>query len=105
MIRHTGPLAHDGYVEHSHEAHHDHLDVARDIEMGAELVNYVVEVCATGKPWLGMYNGPEVIARQQYETWLRTRGHLHVRLLRRVAVVTDEVLTEGRQGEHSEYDT
>jgi hypothetical protein len=67
------------------------------------VVNYVVEARVPGKPWLTMQLIPEnagkPFAHKAYENWLASPGHLEYRLLRRTAVVTDEVLVEGRPGD------
>lgn len=64
------------------------------------VINYVVEVRVPGKPWLTQYAGEyEQAGRQNYDQWRKGRGSLEVRLIKRTAAITDEVLKKGVQGQ------
>ena len=62
------------------------------------VTDYVIEIRAAGRPWTRVPGGgTEEAARRDYRTWLGTPaiagGRTDVRLLKRTAVVTDEVLS------------
>lgn len=70
-------------------------------------VNYVVEARKGSRPWLAMSNagGDENAGRTAYGSWLgskratggTTGGTMEYRLVRRTAVITDEILEEVKE--------
>lgn len=63
-------------------------------------VNWVVEASAHSRPWITMTNAgdKEELGRLSYQAWLDSRaaagGSARYRLVKRTAVITDEVVEE-----------
>ena len=67
------------------------------------VTSYVVLGRVPGRAWLELgsvteaVDEPEDAANAVYKSWLTSRGHLDIQLVRRTAVITDEVLIQGTQ--------
>jgi hypothetical protein len=64
------------------------------------VINFVVEARSPGKPWTTMWGSPggspeyEALARTQFDVCRGGHSGLEYRLVRRTAVITDEVLED-----------
>ena len=74
--------------------------------MSETVTNYAVLGRVPGKPWLELghvvidaVDEPEDAANALYKSWLSARGHLEIKLVKRTAVITDEIITQGTQGQ------
>jgi hypothetical protein len=69
------------------------------------VTSYIVLGRVPGKPWLELgavteaVDEPGDVASTLYKSWAAARGHLDIQLVKRTAVITDEVLVQGTQGQ------
>lgn len=81
---------------HSADMHADEL--GNQFGSSVTVINYVIQVRREGRPYLDVENltDDESAARRQYDVWQahRRNSELEYRMIRRMAVVTDEVVRE-----------